>query len=209
MSRVFFLEAIDEVLEIIAIPLSPQAFCNLHPAFGFTLFVFRELVKATFSLTEQMRADIVQVLIIDVNLPRGNLVFHGCVGVFARDRIAAGFIKHIRHALQRNCRKAIWRRLVNRREQWLKGLLLDVTKHDCRDMQRCTVNTLVFPAQPARQGAPHIVNTGNGPGAEEVLFYESNAIFNTLYECSDNPFYSHHFFIRTFRLSGSITQVFY
>jgi len=60
------------------------------------------------------------------------------------------------------------------------------------------VNPLVLPLEPARHGPPNIVDTGDISGAEEILLDETNRVLDALYAYSYNPFYTHHFFVRTF-----------
>ena len=65
-------------------------------------------------------------------------------------------------------------------------------------MQGRPVDALVLPVQPARQGTPHVIDTGNLPGTEEIFLHESYAVLDRLSECSHNRSYPHTFFIRTF-----------
>ena len=71
MPWILFFNAIDEVLEIIAIPLSSQTFHDFYPAVGLAFFVLRQLIEAAFPLTEKVGTDEVQVLIVNVNLSSG------------------------------------------------------------------------------------------------------------------------------------------
>ena len=40
------------------------------------------------------------------------------------------------------------------------------------------MDALVLPLQPTRQGTPHVIDTGDVPGAEKVLLYKAHAVFN-------------------------------
>ena len=64
-------------------------------------------------------------------------------------------------------------------------------------MQGRPVNALVLPVQPARQGTPHVIDTGNLPGTEEIFLHESYAVLDILNEYSFKMSYTHTFFIRT------------
>ena len=85
MTRVLLFDPVDEVLEIIAVPLTAEPFHDVDPVTGAVLPVFGKLVIASFPLTEQMGTDEVQVLIIDVDLAGRHLIFHSAVGEFTRD----------------------------------------------------------------------------------------------------------------------------
>ena len=54
-----------------------------------------------------MRADEVQVFIVDVDLSGRDLEFQGAICVFTGHGVSAGLIQHIRHASQFKRRKAI------------------------------------------------------------------------------------------------------
>ena len=114
---ILFFEPVDEVLEIITIPLVAEPFHDVYPVSGLTFPVLGKLVITSFPLTEQMGADEVQVIIIDIDPASGDLVLYGAVSVFAGDRVPAGLIQHIRHAFHLEGRKAAGGRLIDRREQ--------------------------------------------------------------------------------------------
>ena len=65
-------------------------------------------------------------------------------------------------------------------------------------MQCCPVDPFILPAEPSRKGTPHIIDTGDRPGTEEVFLHKANAVLYILSEHSHNWYYTHHFFIRTF-----------
>ena len=88
-----------------------------------------KLVIAAFPLTEQVSADEVQVIIVDIDPASGDLVLYGAVSIFAGDRVSAGLIQHIRHAFHLEGRKAAGGRLIDRREQWPECFLFDISEH--------------------------------------------------------------------------------
>ena len=45
-------------------------------------------------------------------------------------------------------------------------------------MERCTVDTLILPDQPSREGTPDIIDAGDLPGAEEIFLDESDAVLD-------------------------------
>lgn len=104
---------VDEVLEIIAVPLAAEPFHDVYPVPGLTFSVLGKLVIAPFPLTEQVGADEVQVVIIDIDPACGDLVLYSTVSVFAGDRVPAGFIQHIGHTLQLKGCKATGGRLID------------------------------------------------------------------------------------------------
>ena len=65
-------------------------------------------------------------------------------------------------------------------------------------MERSAMDTFILPDQPAREGAPCIIDAGDLPGTEEIFLDKSYGIFDRLSEHSDNRSYPHTFFIRTF-----------
>jgi len=65
-------------------------------------------------------------------------------------------------------------------------------------MERSTVDPLILPDQPSREGTPYIIDAGDLPGAEEIFLDEPNAVLDRLSEHSHKLCYTHHFFIRTF-----------
>ena len=103
---ILFFDPVDKVLETETVPLSTEPFHDVYPVPCFTFSVLGKLVIASFPLTEQVGADEVQVVIIDIDPASGDLVLYGAVSVFAGNRVPAGLIKHIGHALQFKGRKA-------------------------------------------------------------------------------------------------------
>ena len=89
MARVLFLDAIDEVLEVIAVPLAAETLHDIDPVTVLAFPVLGQLIIAPLPLTEQMCADKVQLFIVDADLSGRDLIFQGAVRVFPRYRIPA------------------------------------------------------------------------------------------------------------------------
>ena len=143
-----------------------------------------KLVIAPFPLTEQVGADEVQVVIIDIDPACGDLVLYSAVSVFAGDRIPAGLIQHIWHAFHLECRKAAGGCLIDRREHRPQRLLFDIAEHGRRDVESRAVDTLILPDQPSGEGTPYIIDAGDLPSTEEIFLDESDAVLNRLSEYS-------------------------
>ena len=104
------------MLEIIAVPLAAEAFHDVDPIARIVLLVLVQLVKASLSLAEQMRADEGKVFVIDMDLPSRDLVFHSAVRILPRHGIPAGLIHYIWGSMKLIRRKAIRRGFINRRQ---------------------------------------------------------------------------------------------
>ena len=92
MPWIFFLNTVDEMLEVIAVPLIPHALHDVDPAARFPFPVFGKLVITPFSLTEEMSADESEIFIINVDLPGRDFIFYRFEGKLSRHGISARFI---------------------------------------------------------------------------------------------------------------------
>ena len=72
MPWIFLFHTIDEVLEVIAVPFPTETLHDLDPVSGVLFPVFRELINTSLPLAEIMGTDIVQLVIINVDLPTDN-----------------------------------------------------------------------------------------------------------------------------------------
>ena len=45
-------------------------------------------------------------------------------------------------------------------------------------MERSTVDPLILPDQPSREGTPYIIDAGDLPGAEEIFLNETDAVLD-------------------------------
>lgn len=107
-----------------------------------------------------------------------NLVFETAVSILTRHGITAGSVQYIWHPFAFKACKAVRRHLIDRWKQWLQPALFDLAEDLDRYMQRGPVDTPVFALQPSRKGTPHIIDAGDGTGAEEVLLHEADRILD-------------------------------
>ena len=89
MPWIFLFHTIDEVLEVIAVPFPTETLHDLDPVSGVLFPVFRELIDTSFSLTEVMGTDIVQLIVINVDLPTDNFESYRFESIITGNRIPA------------------------------------------------------------------------------------------------------------------------
>ena len=87
---------VDEVLEIIAVPLFTQPLHDLDPVAGLLFPVLRKLVDAAFAFAQAMGADKAQVFVIDMYPAAYDLIFDGLEGIAPGHGIFTGFVQYIR-----------------------------------------------------------------------------------------------------------------
>ena len=103
MPWVLLFDPVYEVLEVVTVPFIPEPFHDIYPVTGFSFAVFRELVVAAFTLTQEMGADEFQVFIIYMDLPtalaviRNGKVEYQLIGDKGFDKYDAEFDGHSVH----------------------------------------------------------------------------------------------------------------
>ena len=89
MPWIFLFYTIDEVLEVIAVPFPAETFHDLDPVSGVLLPVLWELINTSLPLAEIMGTDIVQLVIINVDLPTDNFELYRFESIITWNRIPA------------------------------------------------------------------------------------------------------------------------
>ena len=161
------------MLEVIAVPLLPQAFHHIDVTAACGFPVFGQLVDSPPDFAQRMAAQVHFVLVKDMDLPAGNHILDRTVGAALGNGILAGFIGQIRHGIDLVINEIAARLVVYRRQQRRQCLLFNGFKDHGGDMECCLVDALILTLEPSGQRPPHIVNTADVPGTEETLLHEA------------------------------------
>ena len=109
MPRILLFHAVDKMLEVIAVPFPAETLHDLDPVPGVLFPVLWELVDTSFPLAEIMGTDIVQLIVINVDLPTDNFEPYRFESIIPWNRIPASFIQDVRQ-----CRDLIGAECIRR-----------------------------------------------------------------------------------------------